>query len=98
VFVQQYECKFLAGPDSQFFWIEEAIGRAGWPGKFRVKIPATTRWEARAFYGDSYADVAQQVTTFLTAFFAPQVGLQRKRPKLNVRSVPERKRRPLVTA
>jgi hypothetical protein len=65
----EYRFTFLAGPNSQVFRIEEFRGRAGWPGRYRIKIPATSEREARTFYGRTCFEVSERVTLFLTDIF-----------------------------
>ena len=64
--LREYEYRFLAGRDSQVFRIEEILSAAGWPGRFRLRVPKTSRWEARTFYGDHAGEVAAKAAEFLS--------------------------------
>jgi hypothetical protein len=65
--LQKYEYRFLAGGHSEVLHIEESCPSSEWPARFRLQLPATSNWEAQTFYGDNCAEVAEQVTDFLTS-------------------------------
>jgi len=76
--LNEYQFTFLAGPTTQVFRIEELVwGIVGWPQRCRLKLPTTSDWEARTFYGRTCLEVADKVTHFLRTHYATKKGQHR---------------------
>jgi hypothetical protein len=64
--LREHRFKFVADAYTHLFNIEEMVsGMAVWPNKFRLKIPASSNWEARTFYGKSCHEVAEKAAEFM---------------------------------
>jgi hypothetical protein len=71
MFVNENEFRFFGGPNTQVFQIEQLVwGMVGWPGRCRLKIPATSEWEARRFYGRTCLEVAEKARDFFASHYA----------------------------
>jgi len=68
--LKEHRYMFLVGATDHVFRVEELVkGTAGWPGRFRLKLAASSLWEAQTFYGESCRDVAEK------AFAGPEPAL-----------------------
>jgi hypothetical protein len=64
--LKEHRFKFYAGAESHLFTIEELVrGLAGWPHRFRIKLPASSRREAKTFYGANCYEVAEKAVLFM---------------------------------
>jgi hypothetical protein len=64
--LKEHRFKFFAGAETHLFTIEELVtGPAGWPKKFRLKLPASSSSEARTFYGATCYGVAEKAAHFI---------------------------------
>jgi len=64
--LKEHRYMFLVGATDHVFRVEELVkGTAGWPGRFRLKLAASSLWEAQTFYGESCRDVAEKACQFL---------------------------------
>jgi len=64
--LKEHRFKFFAGTETYFFTIEELVnGLAGWPHRFRIKLPASSGSQAKTFYGESCYDAAEKAAQFL---------------------------------
>jgi hypothetical protein len=65
--IKEHRFTFLGAADVYLFRVEELIeGLAFWPSRFRLKLPASTHWEARTIYGSSCNEVAQKAANSLS--------------------------------
>jgi hypothetical protein len=65
--LKEHRFKFFAGNETHLFTIEELVaGLAGWPHKFRLRLPASPRSEAKTFYGASCTEAADKAAKFIT--------------------------------
>jgi|ERR1700682_5278667 hypothetical protein len=66
--LKEHRFKFLAGAETHLFTIEELVtGLAGWPDRFRLKLPASSSSEAKTFYGASCYDAAEKAAHFIAS-------------------------------
>jgi|SRR5580700_1775572 hypothetical protein len=64
--LKEHRYMFLVGATRHVFRVEELVkGAAGWPRRFRLKLAASSLWEAQTFYGVSCRDVAEKAAKFL---------------------------------
>jgi hypothetical protein len=64
--LKEHRFMFVAGGETHLFRIEELItGLAGWPSKFRLKIPASSLLKAKTFYGESCNETAAKAVAFV---------------------------------
>jgi hypothetical protein len=69
--VREHRFIFVGGSETHLFRIEELVaGLAGWPSKFRLKVPASSDLQAKTFYGENCYETAAKGVAFL----APQQG------------------------
>jgi len=65
--LKEHRFKFLAGAEAYLFTIEELVtGLAVWPQRFRLKLPASSRSEAKTFYGASCYEAAEKASDFIS--------------------------------
>jgi hypothetical protein len=78
--LKEHRFKFIAGTETYLFKIEELVrGLAIWPHRFRLRVAASSRSEAKTFYGASCYEVAEKAADFM-AFGAGvgQPGMERE--------------------
>jgi hypothetical protein len=64
--VREYRFIFICGSETHLFRIEELVaGLAGWPSKFRLKVPASSLLHAKTFYGADCYETAAKAAAFL---------------------------------
>jgi hypothetical protein len=51
--LKEHRFTFFAGAETHLFRIEELVTGPVWPHRFRLKLPASSRSEAKTFYGTS---------------------------------------------
>jgi hypothetical protein len=74
---REHRFKFLAGADTHLFTIEELVtGLAVWPHSFRLRLPASSRLEAKTFYGASCYETAEKAAEYITRNSGPS-GMDR---------------------
>lgn len=86
--LREHRYLFAAGSTTHIFRIEELIrGLELWPHRFRLKISASSRWEAQTFYGASCQEAAEKAADFLAAClgeYGPSAMKRRSiRPRVN---------------
>jgi hypothetical protein len=58
--------KFTVGAETHLFVIEELVAKlSSWPAKFRLRLDASPRCEAKTFYGDTSYEVARNADDFV---------------------------------
>jgi hypothetical protein len=63
--LKEHRFRFLLGTETKFLTIEElVVGVTGWPSRFRLKLAASSRSEARSFYGASCYEAAEKAARF----------------------------------
>jgi hypothetical protein len=63
--LKEHRFKFVLGT-THIFTIEEMVqGLAVWPHKFRLRLPASSKSEAKSFYGASCYEVAEKAAQFI---------------------------------
>jgi hypothetical protein len=74
--LDEYEFVLRLGPHTEVFCVEELLpGQpALWPGRYRIRLPATHAWNARTFYGKNCLDVVSQVADFFAAHYGVHPG------------------------
>jgi hypothetical protein len=66
--LKEYQFQLFAGAETHLFTIDELVaGLAGWPDRFRLKLPASSSSEAKSFYGASCYDAAEKAAHFLAS-------------------------------
>ena len=64
--LREHRFKFFAGAEEHAFRVDELVaGMAGWPDRFRLRLPASSRSEAKTFYGASCEEVAEKAADFV---------------------------------
>lgn len=64
--LKEYRFKCIVGAETHLFTIEEWVkGLAVWPRRFRVRLPASSRSEAKTFYGATCDEAAEKAANFL---------------------------------
>jgi hypothetical protein len=64
--LKEHRFMFVVGTATHILRVEELVkGAAGWPRKFRLKLAASSFFEAQTFYGVSCRDVAEKAAKFL---------------------------------
>jgi|HubBroStandDraft_2_1064218.scaffolds.fasta_scaffold53281_3 hypothetical protein len=64
--VKDHRFKVFVGNETHLFVVEELVtGLAAWPSKFRLKLHASPRSEAKTFYGASCHEVAEKVADYI---------------------------------
>jgi hypothetical protein len=64
--LKEHRFTFFAGGEIHLFRIEEMVsGLAIWPQRFRLKLPASARSEAKTIYASSCDEVAQKAADIL---------------------------------
>ncbi len=67
ILIREHRYILSLGLDTHVLRVEELIaGPAPWPGKFRVRLPASMRSEAKTFYGSTGNQAAKKLTVFLS--------------------------------
>jgi len=66
VLLKEYRFRCVVGAETHLFTIEEWVkGLAVWPRRFRVRLPASSRTEAKTFYGATCHEAAEKAANFL---------------------------------
>ncbi len=66
--LKEHRFKFCAATETHLFTIDELVsGRAGWPERFRLKLPASSGSEAKTFYGATCDDAAKKAARFIAS-------------------------------
>src|SRR6266849_4094359 len=64
--LKEHRFMFFAGAHTHLFRIEELVrGLVVWHHRFRLKLPASSRSNAKTFYGASCYEVAQNAADFI---------------------------------
>ena len=64
--LKEHRFKFFAGAETHLFRIEELVtGPAVWPHRFRLTLPASSRSEAKTFYGATCYEAAEKAAEFI---------------------------------
>lgn len=65
--IREHRYVLSLGLDTHVLRVEELIaGPISWPRKFRIRLPASMRSEAKTFYGTTGNQVARKITAFLS--------------------------------
>jgi hypothetical protein len=65
---KEHRFKFLVGTEKHLFLVQELLGElAGWPQRFRLKLPASLHSEVKTFYGASCYEVAEKAADFIAS-------------------------------
>jgi hypothetical protein len=66
VLLKEYQFRCIVGVETHLFTIEEWVkGLAVWPRRFRVRLPASSRSEAKTFFGATCHEAAEKAANFL---------------------------------
>ena len=66
--LREHRFRLIVGTETHLLKIEEMVkGLALWPNKFRLRVPASSRWEAKTFYGASCYEAAEMAAEFMAA-------------------------------
>jgi hypothetical protein len=64
--LKEHRFEYSAGSETHLFVVEEWVkGLAVWPRRFRVRLPASSRSEAKTFYGATCYEAAEKAASFL---------------------------------
>ena len=64
--LKEYRFRCTAGAETHLFTIEEWVkGLPVWPRRFRVRLPASSRNQAKTFYGATCCEAAEKAANFL---------------------------------
>jgi hypothetical protein len=64
--LKEHRYMFIVGAASHAFRVEELVkGAPGWPRRFRLKLAASSFFEAQTFYGVSCREVAEKAAKYL---------------------------------
>jgi hypothetical protein len=75
--VKEHSFKFAAGADTYLFVVEELVATLpSWPARFRLRLDASSRSEAKTFYGASCYEVAEKAADFV-ALSGSAMGLDK---------------------
>jgi hypothetical protein len=65
--VKEHSFKFTVGSETHLFLVEELVAKlSSWPERFRLRLGASSRSEAKTFYGENCYQVAEKAADFLT--------------------------------
>ena len=64
--VKEHIFKFTVGAETHLLVVEEVVAKlSSWPERFRLRLDASSRSEAKTFYGATAYEVAEKVSDFL---------------------------------
>jgi hypothetical protein len=64
--VKEHSFKFTVGAEAHLFVVEEVVAKlSSWPSKFRLRLDASSRSEAKTFYGDTCYEVAGKAADYV---------------------------------
>jgi hypothetical protein len=64
--VKEHYFKFTVGAETHLLVVEEVVAKlSSWPARFRWRLDASSRSEAKTFYGDTPYEVAKKAADFL---------------------------------
>jgi|SRR5580693_1667896 hypothetical protein len=64
--VKEHSFKFTLGAETHFWVVEEVVAKlSSWPARFRLKIDASSRIEAKTFYGANCYEVAAKAADYV---------------------------------
>ena len=64
--VKEHIFKFTVGDETHLFVVEELVAKlSSWPERFRLRLGASSRSEAKTFYGENSYQVAEKAADFL---------------------------------
>ena len=64
--VKEHIFKFTVGDETHSFLVEELVAKlSSWPERFRLRLGASSRSEAKTFYGENCYQVAEKAADFL---------------------------------
>jgi hypothetical protein len=64
--VEEHSFKFTVGAETHLLVVEELVAKlSSWPARFRLRLDASPRSEAKTFYGDNCYDVAEKAADFV---------------------------------
>jgi hypothetical protein len=90
--VREHSFKFAAGAETHLFLVEELVATLpSWPARFRLRLDASCRSEAKTFYGASCYEVAEKAAEFV-ALNVSAIGLNKstcssQRPPMSPRQI-----------
>jgi hypothetical protein len=65
--VKEHSFKFAVGAETHLFLVEELVAKlSSWPARFRLRLDASSRTEAKTFYGASCYEVAEKAADFVS--------------------------------
>ena len=63
--LKEYQIRCVVGAETHLITIEEWVkGLAVWPRRFRVRLPASSRSDAKTFYGATCHEAAEKAESF----------------------------------
>ena len=75
--VKEHSFKFAVGTETHLFLVEELVAKlSSWPARFRLRLDASLRSEARTFYRTSCYEVAEKAADFV-AFSGSVMGMNK---------------------
>jgi hypothetical protein len=64
--VKEHRFKFTVGSETHLFLVEETVAKlSSWPARFRLRLEASSRSEAKTFYGTTCYEVAAKAADFV---------------------------------
>jgi hypothetical protein len=94
--VKEHRFKFTVGAETHSFLVEEMVAKlSSWPARFRLRLEASSRSEAKTFYGATCYEVAAKAADFVAlGGGAPSVNKTTYSPQ-NLPTPPSRFLQPL---
>jgi hypothetical protein len=87
--VKEHIFKFTVGTDTHLFVVEEVVAKlSSWPAKFRLRLEASSRSEAKTIYGDSSYEVARKAADFVALGGVPPAMNKTKHSSQNLPAPP----------
>src|SRR5580704_3495834 len=74
--VKEHIFKFTVGAETHLLVVEEVVAKlSSWPSRFRWRLDASPRSEAKTFYGDTPCEVAKKAADFVAlGGFTPSIN------------------------
>jgi hypothetical protein len=64
--VKEHSFKFTVGAETHLLVVEEVVAKlSSWPARFRLRLDASSRSEAKTFYGATCYEVAGKAADFV---------------------------------
>jgi hypothetical protein len=94
--VKEHSFKFTVGSETHLFLVEELVAKlSSWPERFRLRLDASSRSEAKTFYGENCYQVAEKAADFLTLGDSSAAAIKTRSSLLNPSPPPRPTLQPL---